>query len=412
MPASPIHLLRRQILAYHVRHPVLLSVEPGHAPWAFATLFFIESMARASLATVMPLHAYALFGDKGTVSLAYTTVALAALAFSFTIPLVIRLFSRRWSYTIGAVMIALSGLLLATDTVSGQLGAMFVRTFGAATLNITLNLYIMDYIHKNQLVHSEPLRYAVSTVAWIIAPLLGVFFYERYGVWASAIVPALGAAALIAAFWYLRMSERGPIRPGVSQPVNPLVNIRRFVAQPRLRLAWFIAFSRSAFWVTFFIYVPILMVEGGLGPYSAGIAIAAGNAMLFNNLLVTRWARLYTVRKMIAIALAGGAFFVMLCGLAGVPHAFVAGLMIVTAAFFISILDGLGPIPFMRAVRAHERPQMTTVYRTYLDSSELLPPFVYFFAFLAFGFSGAFYALALLLAVAAWLVWVHVPKGL
>lgn len=400
------------VLAFHVRHPVLLSVEPGHAPWAFATLFFIESMARASLVTVMPLHAYELFGTKENVSLAYTSVACVALAASFLIPLMIRTFSRRWSYTVGALFVALSGLLLATDTVPGQLGAMFARTFGAATLNITLNLYIMDYIHKTQLVHSEPLRYAVSTVAWIVAPLIGVYFYDHFGIWAAAIVPALGAAALISAFWYLRMNEKSPIRPGRAQPVNPFASIRRFAAQPRLRLAWLIAFSRSSFWVTFFIYVPILMVEGGQGKVAAGIAIAAGNAMLFNNLLVTGWARRYSVRRMLTIALGGGALFTLLCGLAGVSYAILAGAMIVLGSFFISMLDGLGPIPFMRAVHPHERAQMTTVYRTYLDASELIPPFIYVFAFMIFGFSGAFFALAAMLAMTAWMVWVFIPKSL
>jgi hypothetical protein len=391
---------------------VLLSVAPGHAPWAFATLFFLESMARASLSTVLPLHAYDLFGNKEKVSLAYTAVAVLALLASFAIPYMIRLFSRRWSYTVGAAMIALSGLMLATDTIPGQLGAMFVRTFGAATLNITLSLYIMDYIHKTQLVHSEPLRFAVSTTAWIVAPLLGVVLHERFGVWAASIVPVTGALILISAFWYLRMSEKSPIRPGPSRPANPFRLIGRFFAQPRLRVAWLIAFARSAYWVTFFIYVPILMVEGGVGAYAGGIAIAAGNAMLFNNLLLPRWARRYTVRRMITIALGGGAVLTAACGVAGVSFPITAGFLIVAAAFFISMLDGLGPIPFMRAVRTHERAQMTTVYRTYLDASELIPPFVYFFAFMAFGFSGAFYVLALLLAVSAWITWRYIPKRL
>jgi hypothetical protein len=41
--------------------------------------------------------------------------------------------------------------------------------------------------------------------------------------------------------------------------------------------------------------------------------------------------------------------------------------------FFCIALDALGSTAFMRAVRAFERPQMTAVYRTYLDLSELLP---------------------------------------
>lgn len=35
-------------------------------------------------------------------------------------------------------------------------------------------------------------------------------------------------------------------------------------------------------------------------------------------------------------------------------------------------LDALGGIPFMRFVHPYERPQMTSVYRTYIDMSDLL----------------------------------------
>jgi len=177
-----------------------------------------------------------------------------------------------------------------------------------------------------------------------------------------------------------------------------------------MRLAWMIAFARSAFWVSFFVYVPILMVEGNLGPLAGGIAIAAGNAMLFNNLLVTGWARRHSLRLMITLAFAGAAALTVATGIAGTAHPVAAGVLIVAASFFVAMLDGLGPIPFLRAVRAHERAQMTTIYRTYLDASELIPPFVYIFAFMLFGFSGAFWVLAALLAVTGVLSWFFLPK--
>jgi hypothetical protein len=84
----------------------------------------------------------------------------------------------------------------------------------------------------------------------------------------------------------------------------------------------------------------------------------------------------------------------------------------VAAAFFVAILDGLGPVPFLRAVRAHERPEMTTVYRTYLDASELLPQVAYFFLFMAGGFPAAFAGLALVMAAIGWLTLRHLPRGM
>ncbi len=399
-------------MAFHVRHPVWLSATPGNAAWAFAALFFLESVARASVATVIPLHAYDLLGDKQQVSLLYTSISLIALAMSFAIPFMIRAFSRRWSYTLGACCVGVCGLLLALDTKFGQGAGMLARTFGAATLNIALNLYIMDHIRKTDMVRSEPLRYAISTLAWIVSPVAGVLLYQRWGIGATALLPLTGAALLLVVFWYLRLSEKGPIRPGKLAAANPVVSIGRFWSQPRMRLAWLIAFARSAYWVTFFIYIPILMVEGEAGPLAGALAIAAGNAMLLNNLLVTGWARRHSLRTMIALALGGGAAFVVLTGVFGVAQPVMAASMMVAAAFFISMLDGLGPIPFLRAVRAHERPQMTTVYRTYLDASELIPPFLYVFAFMAFGFSGAFYTLAIILFATAALVWRFLPRGM
>jgi hypothetical protein len=34
-------------------------------------------------------------------------------------------------------------------------------------------------------------------------------------------------------------------------------------------------------------------------------------------------------------------------------------------------LDAIGTIPYLRAVHPYERPQMTTVYRTYMDIADL-----------------------------------------
>jgi hypothetical protein len=47
------------------------------------------------------------------------------------------------------------------------------------------------------------------------------------------------------------------------------------------------------------------------------------------------------------------------------------------AAIGAVVLDALGGIPFMRFVHPYERPQMTSVYRTYIDVSDFLPAAVF-----------------------------------
>ena len=154
------------------------------------------------------------------------------------------------------------------------------------------------------------------------------------------------------------------------------------------------------------------MVEGGYGPQAGGLIVALGNLMLFVNMFVGRVAKRFSIRLVLAGSLFLSAALVILVGLLGAEHALLAGSAFVAAALFASVLDGLGSVPFLRAVHSHERPQMTTVYRTYLDASELIPPLIYFFMFQWFGFSGAFWALAIGMSGIGWLVWRYLPMRL
>ena len=54
------------------------------------------------------------------------------------------------------------------------------------------------------------------------------------------------------------------------------------------------------------------------------------------------------------------------------PQAVIALLLL--ASIGTVCLDAVGNVPFLAAVHAREREEMTTVFRTYLDAAELIPP--------------------------------------
>ena len=140
--------------------------------------------------------------------------------------------------------------------------------------------------------------------------------------------------------------------------------------------------------------------------------MAAGNLMLLNNVFARGWAIRHSLRRVLGAAFLAAAALMLAAGLISVRLPAVAGGAMVAAAFFVALIDGLGPVPFLRAVRVHERPQMTAVYRTYLDASELLPPLAYFFLFMLGGYAAAFAALALLLGGIGALTLRHLPRGM
>ena len=383
---------------------------PGAA--AFALLFTLESIARATLATVIPLQAYATLESSRAVSLLFTCVGGAGLTGSLLVPLLIRRVPRRFVYTLGTLGLIAAAGLFALDGPAGLLAGLIVRVLGVGCLGIVLNLYIMDTIPRGELVRSEPLRLAASGAAWTLCPLLGVLLYGRYGAIAADGLSAAAALVLLATFWVLRLSDHPAIVPGRRPPPNPLRNIGRFLAQPRLRLGWLIAFGRSSWWSQFFTFAPLYMVIAGHSELASAVLISLGNATLVLTVLIGRLAERVGVRRVIVTAYLLSGITMLLAALLVPTGAslLVAGLLLL-GSVWASALDAVGNIPFLRAARARERPQMTGVFRTYIDLSDLLPSAVFALLLSFFGLESVF-ATAGLWMLAIGLVARRLPRAM
>jgi MFS family permease len=249
-------------------------------------------------------------------------------------------------------------------------------------------------------------------LSWTLGPAFGVWLYVRLGTTAPYMWSASWALVLVAIFWSIRLSGAEALKPGVLRAANPLANIRRFVAQPRMRLAWLIAFGRSCYWTTFYVYAPILMVATGEGKLAGGLIVSVGNALL---LFALGWGRLGArigVRKVATLAFMSAATAALLAGASGAAHPWITALLLLAGTNFAVALDAVGSAPFLRAVHAYERPQMTAVYRTNLDLSELLPPLVYAVILAFTGLGGVFVALGLFCAFCGVVAWRHLPRSM
>ncbi|GIK96861.1 MAG: MFS transporter [Alphaproteobacteria bacterium] len=376
----------------------------------FALLFALDSMARALLGTVVPLLALRVLGNARDVSLLFSVIGWVGVALSLFIPAIVRRYRPRWVYTIGAGLLVVAPFLLALDSLFGLAGGMLARVFAAACLLNALNLYIMAYIRKRDLARSEPLRTFFSAFAWATGPFLGVYLYNDVSPWATYLLSAGCALLLIAYFWRLRM-EYGPALPA-DEPArtSPVANIRRYVAQPRLRLAWILNFGRETWWVMFFIYGPLYMVTHGMSETAGALLVSCGTAMLFTTPAMGWLGRRIGLRRF----LMGGFLWVAAATFAAallVDRPGLTAAALLAAAVGSVALDSVCMVPFMRAVRGRERPEMTMVFSMYRDVAGLVPPAV-FAALLSFlDLWSVFAAAAAFLAVCAWLArWI--PRGM
>lgn len=395
----------------HVRYPIWLRTaqqRPGAS--VFAVLFAFESVARALLATVIPLQALAILHDARNVSLLYAAVGFTGLVASFVIPTLVVRIGRKWCYTLGVAALVVTPVLLATLTPAGQMLGMLARVFGAACLSITLSLYILQYINKRDLSLSEPRRMQFSAVAWTIGPAAGVALYTTVGPkWAYA-ASAGAALALLAIFWILALADNPALAAATRRPPMPWHALRRFLAQPRMRLAWLIAFVRSSWWSFFFVYTPIYMVQRGLTDLSGALVVSAGNGLLFFTPVFGSLARHYSVRGVLLVTFAAVGVVTLAAAIVSDYPWMVVVLFLVGALGCVG-MDAVGNIPFLRAVRVWERPEMTTVFRTYVDISELLPPALFALLLTFQPLPSVFAAQAALMLAAVW--WVrYLPRAM
>jgi MFS family permease len=378
----------------HVRHPVWLQRFATPGADAIAFLFSLESFARALLASFIVLEAYALLGDAGLASGLFFAASAVGLCSNFAIPTLVRRVGRRWVYTSGGLLLALAPAVLFAGSLLGSLpvlwAGMALRTLAIVSLSICLNLYILENVRRRDLGRSEPKRLFYSAGAWTLGPGLGVYLGTAIGPWAAYAASGFFAVCLLGYFWFLRLSESPALpRTASRRAPNPVQNVRRYLAQPRLVLAWFIAISRNVWWVLFFIYTPIYAVETGLGAIVGGVIVSAGTGFLF---LMPAWSwcvRTFGMWRLLMVGFSATGILTLLVAAASGEPWLAAGLLLAAALSMVS-LDAIGNAPFLMAVRPAERSEMTPVYATYRDVAEIMPPGVFALLLMVFPLPAVF----------------------
>jgi MFS family permease len=360
----------------NIHLPVWLGAPGLPRPATFVALFTLAVLPRTLLITVLPLEALAFLGNAQRVSVLYLAVSLVGLCGSLSIPWLVHRLRRRWVFSLGALSMASAALLFTFQAFPAFVAGMVLHVFAVASLEISLNLYLMDHVPRRELNRFEPLRVFFAGSAFTLGPWLGVFLRSHLDHGAPFAVTALAVLVLFGYFWFLRLTESPVVSPMARPPPKPLVYLPRFFGQPRLRLAWVLAVGRSAWWSMFFIYAPIYAVDAGLGEVAGGAIVSLGSGCVF---LAPLWGRLGRAfgmsRLLVGGYLAGGLVTMAVAVVAGQPWLGAGALLL--AAFATGSIDGAGNLPFLRAVHPLERPEMTTVFATYRDAAQLAPPGVF-----------------------------------
>jgi MFS family permease len=356
-----------------IHFPILLANVDQARANGFVLLFTLDAACRALLITVVPLRAYDVLGNALHVSVLYFAVSFAGLVTALTIPSVLHVVPRRWVMTVGAASYVVSAGLLAWGTTATLIAGLGMQILGTATLEVVINLYLLDHVPRRELNHFEPKRLLFGGTTFAVGPWLGVMLDRNVAHNLTfALVGAL-AVVLVAVFWRLRLTDRLVARDPTRPLPSPLRSVPRFAAQPRLVLAWALAVGRNFWWMMYFVYVPIYVTSAGYSPETGGALVSLGLVpMMFVRVWGRIGARIGIRRLLVAGYSLAGLATVAVAASAGVPPLGMA--LIWLATLFATVIDGGGNVPYLRAVHPHERDAMTSVYMTFRHVSSLLAP--------------------------------------
>src|SRR3546814_2496098 len=104
--------------------------------------------------------------------------------------------------------------------------------------------------------------------------------------------------------------------------------------------------------------------------------LSAGQGLLFFAPFFGRLGQRHGIRRIIIIAGALAGTTSIVAGLLQ-PGPLATAALFAFAALGAAALDALGNIPFLRAVHHYERSEMTSVFRTYIAASQILPAAAY-----------------------------------
>lgn len=341
--------------------------------YAFVMLYGFETFTRASLVTVIPIAAYNQLGDAQLVSALFFGAAVVGLLSSFLVPWFVQTITRRGVVTLGCLVgvAAMAGFISQTD--AGLVTGMCLSLFAGACLEIGTSTYLLDTLPRREMGRFEPLRNMFLGITWTAGPVTGIWLRTEIDPTAPFFLSAALFLSFLGYFWMLRLSDATALAAKRPKRANPLKFIRRFMSQPRLRLAWLLATGRAGWWGMFFIYMPIYIVDAGYSEQTAGIVSSTGTLFIMLSVAVYRFVGHFGARKLLIAGYgATGIATMTIAVFADLPAAAVTACIV--ASFTAMLIDVVGNSHFLRAVHPYERAEMTTVFATYRYTAQLTFP--------------------------------------
>ncbi len=377
-----------------VRPPLRVAYTNAPGGTALALIYGLENLSRAVIAPVLALAGIDLLLTAQSLSVALFIASLASLVLILSSGFLIQRMSRKFVFTLACILSLVSVYFFTIPEPWAFVLANAMRSSGAGLVLICVSLYTMDFIPNDELakVESRKILFAAST--WIAAPAVGTWLWVNVSRDAPFLLSGVFMAALLAIFWWLRLTESQQISKPKRSNLGVITNVMEYLKNGHMRMAYLIAVTRAIAWVMFFTYGPLYIIEAGISEEWVGLIIGVVVSVLLFSSQFSRFAVWFGIRRTIIYCFSIGGILFAAIGLLPEPTVWGFALFFL-ASLTMDMLDVIGNLPFMRTVRKGARVEMTTVFSSWREFSFVLTPGVSAILLLFMPLQGLFLALGL-----------------
>ncbi len=230
-------------------------------------IFFVVSLSAAFIDTVWALYLKEFLHGNSTIG--FYSPFLSALAFISSFILV-PFIEKRNKPALYSLCLFLTGLFFVAFALNKNLIIFFLLTTAVTimftTRMITRAIIIKDGSEKKTLSKNEGIVFSFNNVAWVLGPLIAAFILVEFGI---SHVFLFSAGLAFIGFLLFRMANVKS-RDGKIDGNAMGILFEYFKNRDRI-IIYLLAMGVSFWWALIYLYIPLYMIEGGLGKGTIGI---------------------------------------------------------------------------------------------------------------------------------------------
>ncbi len=188
------------------------------------------------LLSVIPLQTLSLMGNAQDASTLLFAVSIGGILAALTLPAVIRRIGVYPAFLISCLAMVISAILMAIEQVWIFSIGLFCHAFAIASAEVTLTLYVLAKIRRNDMTSFEPLRVLFTVLALTAGPFLGVYFEARIFLFSCAV--RREAASCLLTFSPLPTPSHGCCTDRLENDLISKFDILRPISVTLLTLFW------------------------------------------------------------------------------------------------------------------------------------------------------------------------------